>query len=279
MTTRVVDVPALLQLTEKIGILRMLDELSGFIFEDYFEWESFDKVPRIGAYSEEGVIELMPIANKKLYAFKHVNGHPKNPLTNNLTVMAYGGLAEMETGYPTMVSELTLSTAMRTAAMSALAAEYLARPNPETMAIIGCGAQSEFQALAFYQILGVKNLRVFDIDPRATDKFEANMAPYPITITRCADAREACRGVDIITTITADKTNATIVMPDMVAPGMHINAVGGDCPGKTELDRDVRHHAGDDPPERDGEARDDHHSADDARISVHLRGVRATDPT
>ena len=240
MTTRVVDVPALLELIEKVGILRMLDDLSAFMFADYRDWANFDKVPRIGAYSDHGVIELMPIANDDLYAFKHVNGHPENPFANCSTVMAYGGLTDVETGYPLLVTELTLSTALRTAAASALAAEYLTSADGRrVMAIIGCGAQSEFQALAFYQILGVTELRIFDIDKQAMTKFIENMAPYPISITRCADARDACAYSDIITTITADKTNATIITNDMVAPGMHINAVGGDCPGKTELEVDV----------------------------------------
>jgi ornithine cyclodeaminase len=55
----------------------------------------------------------------------------------------------------------------------------------------------------------------------------------------CGSAAEAVLGADIVTTVTADKANATILTTDMVAPGMHINAVGGDCPGKTELQRGV----------------------------------------
>ena len=47
------------------------------------------------------------------------------------------------------------------------------------------------------------------------------------------------RGADIVTTVTADKSNATILTPEMIEPGMHLNAVGGDCPGKTELHRGV----------------------------------------
>jgi ornithine cyclodeaminase len=47
------------------------------------------------------------------------------------------------------------------------------------------------------------------------------------------------RGADIITTVTADKCNATILTPEMIVPGVHINAVGGDCPGKTELQREI----------------------------------------
>ena len=46
-------------------------------------------------------------------------------------------------------------------------------------------------------------------------------------------------GAGIITTVTADKTNATILTDNMVGEGVHINAVGGDCPGKTELHRDI----------------------------------------
>ncbi len=45
---------------------------------------------------------------------------------------------------------------------------------------------------------------------------------------------EAVRGTDIVTTVTADKLHATVLTADRLAPGMHINAVGGDCPGKTE---------------------------------------------
>ena len=55
--------------------------------------------------------------------------------------------------------------------------------------------------------------------------------------------RQAVRGADIVTTVTADKTNATILTADMIEPGMHLNAVGGDCPGKTELQAEILNHA------------------------------------
>ena len=107
------------------------------------------------------------------------------------------------------------------------------------MAVIGNGAQSEFQALAFQQLVGITDLRLFDTDTGATAKLVANLRASGLALQVCASAAEAARGADIVTTVTADKTNATIVTPDMVEPGMHINAVGGDCPGKTELHADV----------------------------------------
>jgi ornithine cyclodeaminase len=116
----------------------------------------------------------------------------------------------------------------------------MARPDATSMALIGNGAQSEFQALAFRALLGIREIRAFDVDSAATAKLFENLRGVPgLTLVRSASIREAVRGADIVTTLTADKNNATILTPDMVEPGMHINAVGGDCPGKTELDPDV----------------------------------------
>jgi ornithine cyclodeaminase len=133
-----------------------------------------------------------------------------------------------------------LTTALRTAVTSALAARALARPDSRRMALIGNGAQSEFQALAFHYILGVDTLHVYDVDAGATRKLESNLASVPgLRVVRFDSAAEAVKGTDIVTTVTADKAYATILTADMVEPGMHINAVGGDCPGKTELHADV----------------------------------------
>jgi ornithine cyclodeaminase len=221
------------------GAARMMAEMADCIREDFLRWEDFDKSPRTANHSVNGVIELMPVSDDALYAFKYVNGHPRNPLQGLTTVMAFGVLADVATGYPSLLSELTITTAMRTAATSVVAAKALARPDSTRMALIGNGSQSEFQAIAFMTQLGIRELRVFDVDSAATDKLVANLAPYTKTgelkIVRAASIREAVRGADIVTTVTADKTNATILTDDLVEPGMHLNAVGGDCPGKTEL--------------------------------------------
>jgi len=193
----------------------------------------------VANHSAGGVIELMPISDAKTYAFKYVNGHPKNTLVGLPCVMAFGVLADVDTGIPEFLSELTLSTALRTAAMSAVAAKALARPNSKSMALIGNGAQSEFQALAFHYLLGIEEIRLFDTDPQASEKLLVNLQHSALRVTVCSSIAEAVRGADIVTTVTADKTNATVLTPDMLAPGMHINGVGGDCPGKTELHPDV----------------------------------------
>jgi ornithine cyclodeaminase len=159
-----------------------------------------------------------------------------------LTVTAFGVLSDVVTGYPLLLSELTLTTALRTAATSALAARRMARADSRVMALIGNGSQSEFQAIAFHHMLGIRELRLFDTDSAATDKLERNLAALRLNglrVVRCASTAAAVQGADIVTTVTADKRNAVILAPQMIVAGMHLNAVGGDCPGKTELHPDI----------------------------------------
>jgi len=151
-------------------------------------------------------------------------------------------LADVQTGYPLLLSELTLTTALRTAATSVLAARRMARAGSRVMALIGNGAQGEFQAIAFHHLLGIRELRLYDTDPAATHKLERNLARLRLPglqVVRCASTAAAVEGADIITTATADKRNARILTPGLIVPGVHLNAVGGDCPGKTELHRDI----------------------------------------
>jgi ornithine cyclodeaminase len=237
--TLYLSVAHMVELVRRKGLAACLAGVAERIEADYRRWHEFDKSARVAAHCEDGVIELMPIADATRFAFKYVNGHPKNTRDGLPTVMAFGVLADMATGAPRLLSELTLATAIRTAAMSALAARVLARPGSRSMALIGNGAQSEFQALAFRDLVGVRELRLFDTDPAASAKLAANLVGPGLSVRICAGTAEAVRGADIVTTVTADKTNATILTPEMIEPGMHVNAVGGDCPGKTELHRGV----------------------------------------
>ena len=238
--TRFVDVPAMTELIQAVGLPTFIEQLTGAIHEDFMRWPDFEKSARLASHSAVGVIELMPITDARRYCFKYVNGHPGNTVLGLHTVMAFGVLADVDTGYPVLLSELTLATALRTCATSVMAARTLARDDSRCMALIGNGAQSEFQAIAFHALLGIDEIRAFDIDGHATQKLIDNLAEFGgLSVRRATSVADAVRGADIVTTITADKAYATILTPDMIEPGMHVNGVGGDCPGKTELHADV----------------------------------------
>ncbi len=120
-----------------------------------------------------------------------------------------------------------------------MVAKKLTRTNSEHLALIGTGSQSEFQALALRGVLGIEKLTVWDTVPAAMEKFANHMRPLGFDITVAHSGADAVRGADLVTTCTADKSKATILTADLLGPGMHLNAICGDCPGKTELDPEI----------------------------------------
>jgi ornithine cyclodeaminase len=234
-----VSVADMMKLVNAIGPSQMIAEIAEYIEADFLRWDQFDKTPRVAAHSDEGVIELMPTSDGETYGFKYVNGHPANMARGFQTVTAFGVLARVDNGYPILLSEMTVLTALRTAATSAVAAKHLAPKGSKVMAMIGNGAQCEFQALAFQKVVGIDTVRLYDIDPTATDKAARNLESTGLTVIKCTSSQDAVTGADIITTCTADKQCATILTDNMIGAGQHINAIGGDCPGKTELHKDI----------------------------------------
>lgn len=234
-----VSVENMMKLIHHVGIETMLHELTDVVEADFRRWETFEKTARIASHSRDGVIELMPVSDGKEYSFKYVNGHPSNTQRGLQTVTAFGLLAEVSTGYPTLLTEMTILTALRTAATSAMAARHLAPVGARTMAMIGNGAQAEFQALAMRSVCGIESIRLYDVDAAATEKTRRNLAAVGLKVSECKSAEAAVEGAEIITTCTADKQLATILTDNMVGAGVHINAIGGDCPGKTELHPDI----------------------------------------
>lgn len=236
-----VSVAQMMTLIHKVGLDTVLRGLTDAIEADFRRWPVFDKTPRVAAHSRDGVIELMPTSDGEFYAFKYVNGHPGNTRTGLQTVTAFGLLADVSTGYPLLLTEMTMLTALRTAATSALAARYLAPEGARVMAMIGNGAQAEFQCRAMQAVVGIDTVRLYDTDPAATDKCLRNLAGSGLRLIPCSSTAEAVEGAQIITTCTADKKHATILSDNHVGSGVHINAIGGDCPGKTELAEAILH--------------------------------------
>ncbi|MCF6776321.1 ornithine cyclodeaminase [Thiotrichales bacterium 19X7-9] len=237
----ILSVEALAKLIHRHGLKAFFMDLMQALREDFARWQAFDKMPRPAFHVPGGVIELMPVADDALFTFKYVNGHPNNPLSNKQTVVATGQLSRIEDGYPLLISEMTTLTALRTAATAAIASDLLARENASVLTLIGTGAQSDFQVLAHLLVRDIKEVRYFDTDPKAMDRFERNMKSYDIQLTRCDSHKQAVEGADIITVCTACKKHVDVIKDEWVKPGVHINGLGGDCPGKTELELSILH--------------------------------------
>jgi ornithine cyclodeaminase len=232
----VADIQKLIKKTSLEGLLR---ELLVALEVDFRRWHEFKLSARHATHFPHGVIELMPCADRDYYSYKYVNGHPGNSAHGKLNVVAIGQLSDVESGYPLLISEMTLLTALRTAATGILAANYLARKNSTILAIIGCGAQAEFQVSAFSFQYDLQEIRYFDVDGMAMEKFSHNLTRLQIKMVRCASTKDAIHGADIIITATAVKCKQALFKLSEVKSGTHIHAMGGDCPGKTELGTDL----------------------------------------
>ncbi|MBQ0718869.1 MAG: ornithine cyclodeaminase [Gammaproteobacteria bacterium] len=226
------------------GLRNLLDTLGQEVFyravlealeRDFKRWGDFIKTPRLATHYPFGVIELMPCADRQFYTCKYVNGHPGNTAQGKLCVVAIGILADVDSGYPLLISEMTLLTAIRTAAVTALAAQHLARRDSRHLAIIGTGAQSEFQVTMVQRVRDLQSVSYFDPDPRAMDKFARNLAFSGLALLPCRSIQEAVADADMVITATAAKQANDLLQLDWLKSGVHIHAMGGDCPGKTEL--------------------------------------------
>lgn len=237
--THILNYQTIKLLVQKIGIETVFKQLIEEMTADYLNWDSFAHESRITAKSNNGVIELMPIYNQSHYAFKYVNGHPNNPQINLPAVCAFGCLADMSTGIPMLIADMTLLTAIRTAACSAMVYDKV-RFNQGTInvAIIGTGAQSEFQITALNQLHPIKCCYYYDIDPEAMAKFNANLDNYPFNLKALDNPTEIPDSCDVIITATSCLSDWVL---DLAKPTRKrvIIAIGGDSPNKVELHRQL----------------------------------------
>jgi len=219
------------------GLEHFIKKATKALKQDFSRWDSFHLSPRHATYYPQGVIELMPCADNEFYTFKYVNGHPSNIRNCKLSVAAIGQISDAGNGYPLMLCDMTLLTAIRTAATSVLAASYLARSNAKSLTVIGTGAQAEFQTIAFAEHYALETVRYYDIDSTAMSKFARNLANRTFELKPCGNIGEAVHGADIVTTATAAKHRQTLFTLQDIAPGTHINAIGGDSPAKPNYRR------------------------------------------
>ena len=235
---RLITIDDLKNIIRHIGIDAFMRQAIDALSADFSRWPEFNKSPRHATHYPQGVMELMPCSDDAFYSFKFVNGHPGNTVQGRLCVTALGMLAEVKTGYPLMLSEMTLLTAIRTAATTALGARYLSRPDSHHLAVIGSGAQAEFQFLATQAVLPIDTVSYFDLDDKAMTKFHKHLQGKA-DLRVCSSIGAAIKDADMIITATAAKAQKCLFEKGMLKAGAHVHSMGGDCPGKTEMSPDL----------------------------------------
>jgi thiomorpholine-carboxylate dehydrogenase len=172
----------------------------------------------------QGFLGIMPAYVGALGA-KLVTWYPNNqgiPTHHAIVV-----LFQPDTGEPLVTMDGRLLTEMRTAAVSAVATKYLARPNASVLAILGSGAQARSHLQALRLIREFREVRVWS--PRNARPFAEQFH-----VSAAGSAEEAVRGADVVVVATMSKT--PVLSGGWLSPGTHINAVGAVRPDWRELD-------------------------------------------
>jgi alanine dehydrogenase len=162
----------------------------------------------------------------KATGVKVITGFKDNPKKHGLPyILSTMLVTEHETGYPLAIFDATHLTNSRTGGMVALAAKYLARKDSAVLALVGAGTQARAATKALSRIFALKEVRVFDVMPQASQKYQEEMTSLlKASIRPCALAREAIEGADIIVTVTS--AEGEFVKNDWVKPGAFIASVG-----------------------------------------------------
>lgn len=167
---------------------------------------------------------------------KWVNVHPGNPKYGLPSVMAVIVINDPKTGVPLAIMDGRLITKMRTAAAAAVAAKALAKTGSRRVGLVGCGAQADAQLLALAEVFRLTEVKVWGYLPQEASRFCRKMRlQLPGMRWQAAQTIKQCaHQADILVTITPSRR--PIVKQAWLSPGVHINAIGADGPGKQELD-------------------------------------------
>lgn len=184
-----------------------------------------------GFHVKAGALDL----GRKYFAAK-VNGNfPENRTRHDRpTIQGVIVLCDAENGAPLAVMDSREITSLRTAAATAVAAKYLARPDSRTLTVCGCGIQGRVQALAIARVCQVEEILTFDKDhERASRLAQTLTCELKIPVTPAPDLASATLRSDICVTCTTSRE--PLLRPDDIPPGTFIAAVGGDNPEKQEI--------------------------------------------
>jgi ornithine cyclodeaminase/alanine dehydrogenase-like protein (mu-crystallin family) len=230
---------------EKIGLknflLQLMDSLeTGF---KKFADRRITVPARYEFFFPLGSIASMTAADDDYFACKIVNTHLENSTKFSMpSVLATGLLLDVQTGYPIMVTESAILTALRTGITSAIATKYLANKKSGIVGIIGNGAQALAQLHAISLIRNIEKVHAYDIDENASKSFRSS-AEKLLNGTGeviISDAKTTSSESDVLISVTSNGINAPpVVYESWIRNGTHINAVGGCVANQIELEKSL----------------------------------------
>ena len=160
--------------------------------------------PKPGIHTQpDAFIHAMPAHIPALHSagMKWVSGYPDNHVRGLPYISGLLILNDEDTGIPVAVMDCTWITAMRTAAATAIAARYLARPDSKSVGILGCGVQGRSNLTALNVLFTITHIVAYDTQPGQVDRFADEVQEQlGLSVVRAQEPRDAVDGLDIIVT-------------------------------------------------------------------------------
>lgn len=186
----------------------------------------------------DGDMALMPSyrsGERAAYGVKTVCFFPGNPVKGLDAHQGSVMLFSAETGELAALMNASAITAIRTAAVSGVATQLLARENASELAIIGSGVQARAHIEAMACVRSIKRARVASLKVEHARKFAEELGRrYSFPIEPVESVESAVRGADLI--VTATTAAEPILMLEWISPGAHLNVVGSSIPTTREVD-------------------------------------------
>jgi len=168
------------------------------------------------------------------FALKAICIMPGNPARG---LDAHQGLVTLfdgETGVPTAILDASAVTAIRTAAVTAVATGLLAREDARTLAILGAGVQARSHLRALANVRDFEQVRVYAPTRAHVQALVEETSLDRGELTAATSAEEAVRGADVVVAVT--NSREPVLQHGWLAPGAHVNAVGASTLQTRELD-------------------------------------------
>jgi alanine dehydrogenase len=186
----------------------------------------------------EGMMGLMPSyrsGDDAAYALKAICIFPRNPAVGKDSHQGAVLLFSATTGELLSVVNASAVTAIRTAAVSAVATRVLARQHACELAVIGSGVQGRAHLAAIAEVRPIRRARLADSNPARARKAAAELSaihPFPVEAAESVEA--AVRNADVIVTVT--NSSQPVLQREWISEGAHINAIGACLPHTREID-------------------------------------------
>lgn len=243
MHSTILSVDDIRRIVARVGLNSLMDQVIENLETVCHDYNAHNfQVPARDGFENGrgGLIEWMPVMHDTNSAtVKLVGYHPDNPSQHQLpTILSVAFTLDMHTGHLMSMSDATFATAIRTGAASAVASRILAKPDSETLGLIGAGAQALSQLHALSRVFNFKRVLIHDVSDIVESSFVDRMASIGLSHIEVEHAPPAvvAANSDILCTATSTTPGDPVVFEDAdLKPHLHVNAVGSDFPGKVEL--------------------------------------------